>query len=208
MESFPLAKGAEDPTVVDIEMPVRPIGKERHIQLRNISLTTSICLDFAFPRALSGISQRAAIVLAPARTWHPDVSRAMWEQTRARVSEMGGTALFCDGGQGGFSGVASAGIREPTQVGPGTWVRTIGVEWPLNDRKTVYAAAGDWMMFFIVWMVMGVGTFGELAATHVLRRFGGSLNNVVRRISLIPNRDRANDDEGHQTAQDEQDSLI
>lgn len=173
-------------------------------------MTASICLDFAFPRALSGISQRAAIVLAPARTWHPDVSRAMWEQARARVSEMGGTALFCDGGEGGFSGVASSGIREPTQVGPGSWVRTIGVEWPLDDRKTVYAAVGDWMMFFIVWMVMGVGTFGEMAVIHVLRRFapsGGSLSGVVRRVSAVLTRDRAIDAEGHQ-ARSEEASLI
>ncbi|VDB87494.1 unnamed protein product [Peniophora sp. CBMAI 1063] len=206
VESFPLASGSEDPEVVTIQMPALPNGGGRPgNRLRNITLTASICLDFASPRALSGLSKRPALVLAPARTWHPDVSRAMWEQTRARAAEIGSAALFCDGGQGGFSGVAGAGLHEPTQIGPGTWLRTVGVPWPLDGRKTAYAAVGDWAMFFIVWMIMGVGAFSESAVILGLRRvapLGGSLVAVARRASALLCRTRTADAEGREAAQD------
>ncbi|KZV74927.1 hypothetical protein PENSPDRAFT_600961 [Peniophora sp. CONT] len=212
VESFPLASGSEDPEVITINMPALPNGGGRPgARLRDITLTASICLDFVSPRALSGLSEHPALVLAPARTWHPDVSRAMWEQTRARAAEIGSAALFCDGGQGGFSGVASAGLHEPTQLGPGTWIRTIGVSWPLDDRKTAYAAVGDWAMFFVVWLIMGVGAFGESAAVFAARRFapfGGSLAGVARRASALLTRKRATDAEGHQVSQGEQEPLL
>ena len=198
-----------------VQMPTLPNGGGRPgKRLRDISLTASICLDFASPRALSGLSEHPALVLAPARTWHPDISRAIWEQTRSRVAEIGSVALFCDGGRGGFSGIAGAGLHEPTQVGPGTWTRTIGVSWPLNDRKSAYAAAGDWVMFFAVWLVMGVGAFGESAVIFALRRFaplGRSFSAVVQRTPPFRNvltRKRTTDAEERQIVRGEEEPLL
>jgi hypothetical protein len=63
----------------------------------------------------------------------------MWEQAKARANEIGSMVLWCDGGDGGVSGIAGQGINEITQVGQGSWVRRIGVQYPFDERRTVYA---------------------------------------------------------------------
>jgi predicted amidohydrolase len=129
---------------------------------RAVPITASICLDLAFPDVLSALPSRPALILAPAKTWHRDVSLAMWEQARARAEEMGSMVLFCDGGAEGVSGVAGHGMREVFHVGPGTWMRAVGIEYPFDEGKTVYAAGGDWAMFLLVWGILGVGWTGEI----------------------------------------------
>jgi hypothetical protein len=79
----------------------------------------------------------------------------MWEQARARAEEAGGMVLFCDGGAQGASGVAGHGIREPVQFGSGSWIRTIGVEWPFNQRRTLYMWGGETLQLGIVWLLLG-----------------------------------------------------
>lgn len=131
-------------------------------------LTAAICLDFSSPTLFTSLDSRPALILAPVRTWHHDVSMAMWEQARARAEEAGSMVLFCDGGPQGASGVAGHGLREPVQFGSGSWTRTIGVEWPFDQRRTVYMWGGEALQAGIVWLLLGAGW-----ATEVLVLGGG-----------------------------------
>ena len=99
----------------------------------------------------------------------------MWEQARARAEEAGSMVLFCDGGPQGASGVAGHGIREPVQFGSGSWTRTVGMEWPFNQRRTLYMWGGEALQFGIVWLLLGAGWATEVL---VLRRDG------VRRTAI------------------------
>ncbi|KAK0208850.1 hypothetical protein DFS33DRAFT_1485142 [Desarmillaria ectypa] len=110
---------------------------------RPVPMTASICLDFAIPGTLAALDTRPALILAPARTWEPTVGLAMWEQAKRRAAELDSTILWCDGGHGGVSGVSGRGITEVTQVGEGSWVRSIGIEYPFNSERTVYGVMGD-----------------------------------------------------------------
>jgi hypothetical protein len=85
----------------------------------------------------------------------------MWEQAKARAEEMGSMVLWCDGGKGGVSGVAGGGIDEIMQVGEGSWTRTIAVQWPFNEGRTVYARFGDAYILPAMWLLLG-GWVGEL----------------------------------------------
>jgi hypothetical protein len=110
----------------------------------------------------TSLDSRPALILAPAQTWHPDVSMAMWEQVRARAEEAGSTVLFCDGGAQGASGVAGHGIREPVQFGSGSWTRTIGIEWPFNQGRTLYMWGGEALQIGFVWLLVGAGWAAEV----------------------------------------------
>ena len=138
--------------------------------VRSIPVTASICLDFAFPDIFNSLPSRPSLILAPARTWHTDVSQAMWEQARARAEELGSIVLFCDAGREGVSGVAGNGMKETGQVGQGSWVRTIGIPYPFDERKSFYASSGDWVMGTIVWGLLCIGWVGEAALGHTLHR--------------------------------------
>ncbi|KAI0322158.1 hypothetical protein OF83DRAFT_1049838 [Amylostereum chailletii] len=174
-ESFPMAESRDDPTIYELGME-RPKGTNKTDWVptgppfvRPVPITASICLDFASPAALNSLPSRPSLILAPARTWHTDVSMAMWEQARARAEEIGSTVLFCDGGAGGASGVAGNGIREVMQVGAGSWTRTVGFQYPFDERRTFYALGGDWAMAALAWALLGVGWGGEVAIEGPLR---------------------------------------
>jgi hypothetical protein len=124
---------------------------------RTITLTAAICLDFSSPSIFSSLDSRPGLILAPAQTWHRDVSMAMWEQARARAEEAGSMVLFCDGGVQGASGVAGQGMREPLQFGSGSWTRSVGVQWPFNQRRTLYMWGGEPLHAAIVWLLLGAG---------------------------------------------------
>jgi hypothetical protein len=159
-ESYALTESTNDPEIYELGLhgsnknkkwtPVPPYE-------RTISLTAAICLDFASPTIFTSLDSRPALILAPAQTWQRDVSRAMWEQARARAEEAGSFVLFCDGGAQGSSGVAGHGIREPVQFGSGSWTRTIGVEWPFNQRRSLYMWGGEFLPVGIVWLLVGGG---------------------------------------------------
>jgi hypothetical protein len=119
---------------------------------RSLSITSSICLDFAFPGPFSNLTERPGLILAPARTWESSVGISMWLQAKQRAIELDSMVLWCDGGSGGVSGIGGGGFEEFTQVGSGSWVRTIGVEYPFNDKQTVYARFGDWtvLMYWVL----------------------------------------------------------
>jgi hypothetical protein len=75
----------------------------------------------------------------------------MYELARARGDELGADVLWCDGGAGGLSGVAGS-----VQVGPGSWVKTIGVPYPAGEGRTVYGIGGDWLVLATFLGIPGV----------------------------------------------------
>jgi hypothetical protein len=107
------------------------------------------------------------LILGPARTWNVDVGLAMWEQARARAEEIGSTVLWCDGGDGGVSGIAGGGIESVMQVGEGSWVRRIGVRYPADDRQTVYARTKGVLGIGLVWLMVFSGSL-ELMSLRFL----------------------------------------
>jgi len=106
----------------------------------------------------------------------------MWEQARARAEEAGGMVLFCDGGAQGASGVTGHGIREPVQFGSGTWTRTIGVEWPFKQRRTLYMWGGETLQFGIVLILLGGGWATDAL---VLRANHRGARGVVTSVSRL-----------------------
>ncbi|KAG7444571.1 uncharacterized protein BT62DRAFT_900083 [Guyanagaster necrorhizus] len=147
-ESFSLVHSTTPATIYTMEMKNPSDMKKSNWApppkfTRPVPMTASICLDFAIPGTLAALDTRPALILAPARTWEPTVGLAMWEQAKRRAAELDSTILWCDGGDGGVSGVSGKGITEVTQVGEGSWVRRIGVEYPFNDERTMYGVRGD-----------------------------------------------------------------
>lgn len=133
---------------------------------RPIPVTSSICLDFASPSSFTSLESRPSVILAPARTWHESIGYAMWNQAKQRSFETGSTVVWCDGGEGGVSGVITRGHGEPIQVGEGSWISTIGVPYPFNENRTVFTVIGNFgSMLAIVFLFGGVGAVDALA-TH------------------------------------------
>ena len=153
---------------------------------RPIPISSSICLDFASQSAFLSLDSRPALILAPARTWHPSVGLAMWNQARMRAHETGTTILWCDGGEGGFSGVIGGGFEKPLQFGEGSWTKTIGLTYPFPERKTVFNSAwvGNIGGFILVWILTG-----SQAATTLLRVRGplawGVANQAIHRMKVL-----------------------
>ncbi|KAI0275166.1 hypothetical protein BC834DRAFT_965597 [Gloeopeniophorella convolvens] len=173
-ESFSMTESRKEPEMYELHAtrrnkkwtPVPPYN-------RPIPLTAAICLDFSSPTLFTSLDSRPALILAPAQTWHHDVSMAVWEQARARAEEAGSMVLFCDGGSHGASGVAGQGMREPVQFGSGSWTRTIGVQWPFNGRRSMYMWGGETLSFVIVWSILGGGWAIEFLALRRIRGGGG-----------------------------------
>ena len=113
-------------------------------------MTASICLDFAFPSSFADLPSRPGLILAPAQTWERTVGYAMWLQAKQRADELKSIVLWCDGGEGGVSGVAGSGFND-VQVGSGSFVRTVGIQHPFNHQKTIFARFGD-SFLIIFWL--------------------------------------------------------
>lgn len=112
---------------------------------------------------------------------------AMWEQARARAEEAGSMVLFCDGGIQGASGVAGQGMREPLQFGSGSWTRLVGVQWPFDQRRTLYMWGGESLQAAIVWLLLGAGWGTQVFALRLTRgtmtaRLGEVFDNVRARL--------------------------
>lgn len=114
----------------------------------------------------------------------------MWEQARARAEEAGSMVLFCDGGVQGASGVAGQGVREPLQFGSGSWTRSVGVQWPFDQRRTFYMWGGETLHAAIVWLLLGAGWGTQVFALRLTRGamtarlgevFGGIRARLLRR---------------------------
>ncbi|KAG6862176.1 hypothetical protein C0995_004258 [Termitomyces sp. Mi166 len=144
---------------------------------RPISVTASICLDFAFPSLFAELETKPALILAPARTWDIAVGHAMWQQAKQRAEELGTMILWCDGGDGGVSGIAGGGFNDLVQVGLGSWMKTVGIPYPFSERQTVKHWAGDLVLLF-VWLLV----FGTKVLDHI--HFGAFRLENVRKIFL------------------------
>lgn len=165
-----MTAGTDAATETTLDWPWTKHRKTR--ETRPIPITSSICLDFASSSPFGALPTRPALILASARTWHIGAGLAMWEQAKARAEEIGSTILWCDGGEGGVSGVAGvgAGAGEIIRVGQGSWQTTVAIPWPVVEERTMYAAGGDWMVLVMVWSLVGVPKLLEvLAARSVLQ---------------------------------------
>lgn len=152
----------EEPTIYKLPLGPpkgtrKPDWAEGPNYTRPIPITASICLDFSSQSLFLSLDSRPALILAPARTWHPSVGLAMWNQARQRAHETGSTILWCDGGEGGLSGIIGGGFEEPFQFGEGSWVKTIGLTHPLPEHKTPFNWVGNIGGFLAVWMLTGCG---------------------------------------------------
>ncbi|KAF9477524.1 hypothetical protein BDN70DRAFT_934153 [Pholiota conissans] len=168
-ESFRLRHSGNEPTLFEGELPrPNPVPKPDWGNAPNftrpILMTSSICLDFAIPSPFAALDRKPGLILAPARTWDRTVGHAMWLQAKQRAAELNTMILWCDGGEGGVSGVAGGGIEEVTQVGSGSFVRNIAIPHPFNSERTVYARFGSLGLIFF-WILIYVGAPQQSLAT-------------------------------------------
>lgn len=192
-ESFSITPGQAAPEIFTLPLsPPSGVNKSDWAPgpnyTRPIPLTTSICLDFASASSFASLPSRPALILAPAKTWHIAVGFAMWEQAKARAAETGATVVWCDGGEGGISGIASGAYNEIVQVGPGSWTRHIGIHYPFDERRTFYSWGGNTTAFLIVWAIMSVGAGLELTSRLTSLRQPGTVGYIRRLISRVPGR--------------------
>ncbi|TFK36903.1 hypothetical protein BDQ12DRAFT_667433 [Crucibulum laeve] len=160
-ESFSLSQSTTPPAMhtirlskpIDVDAPDWAPGEPGNT--RPLTLTAAICLDFAHPSTFSNLESRPSLILAPARTWDRSVGFTMWKQATRRAEELGSTLLWCDGGTGGVSGVAGKGYNDVTQVGAGSWTRTIVLPYPFNERRTAYLMFGDTILLLFWALVVG-----------------------------------------------------
>lgn len=164
-ESFSLSHSTIPPTIFTLDL-IHPkdVNKTEWAPgpnfTRPIALTASICLDFAHPSQFKELDSRPALILAPARTWDVSVGSAMWSQAKQRAEEMGSMVLWCDGGDGGVSGIAGRGFHDVTQVGSSSWVRTIGIQYPFDEHQTAYAYLDHKFTSLLFWALCFGGSIG------------------------------------------------
>ncbi|KAG8713682.1 hypothetical protein FRC09_018449 [Ceratobasidium sp. 395] len=137
-------------------------------------ITAAICLDVSAPLATpvpvnrtDGDTGRPALILVPARTWHPEIGKAMFAHASNRAIEQGASVLWCDGGEGGVSGVgglAASGLGPVGGIGQvgtgGSWLQTIGVPFPYDPKDfapTWYSRWGDLTIIFLAWISLCAG---------------------------------------------------
>lgn len=122
----------------------------------------------------------------------------MWEQAKTRAAELDSLVLWCDGGAKGVSGIGGQGIQEIMQVGGGSWVRTVGIPWPFDEKKTVYATVGEFSVLAFLALVMGSGYAARYLADNAGRGALAALTRgqtlfrnipLLRRVLPMPNQD-------------------
>ncbi|KIM31982.1 hypothetical protein M408DRAFT_327359 [Serendipita vermifera MAFF 305830] len=155
VESFPQVKGTAPPSVINITLG----SKKKPSAQWSITLSGSICLDFA--HSSHDLESRPSLILGPARTWHTNVGRVMMEMAKQRADELGTRVLWCDGGEGGLSGVVGMG-ESSLQVGPGTWVQRLSFEIPVEGKRTVFGTVGALLGLGLAWAL----AFGSVPARY------------------------------------------
>lgn len=183
-ESYRLRHSTLPPSIFEASIP-RPkeIPKDQWGgNTRPVQLTSSICLDFANPTPFAELEERPALILAPARTWDPTVGNAMWLQARQRANELDSMVLWCDGGEGGVSGVGGGVFEDVTQVGPGSFVRTIGVQYPFDSRRSLFAVFGDSFLIFSWILVIAPGLVSRGNILQSIRHGGRTGMAYIRRL--------------------------
>jgi hypothetical protein len=109
----------------------------------------------------------------------------MWKQASQRAHEIRSTVLWCDGGEGGVSGVAGHGYNEVVQVGSGSWLRTIALEFPFNeDSRTLYARYGKLVLLVFAVLAAGVpiGRAGSMVGSNMKQHGGNFARYVIERF--------------------------
>ncbi|KAF8560188.1 hypothetical protein OG21DRAFT_1401043 [Imleria badia] len=153
---------------------------------RPLLVTSSICLDFTSPTVFTNLDSRPSLIMGPARTWDTTVGLAMWEQAKARADELGSMVLWCDGGSMGVSGIGGGGIREPMQVGGGSWMRTVGIQYPSDENRTLYAKGGDISVLAFLVALMGGGVASKMLLTWSNRGAARMLTEGKTAFGRIP----------------------
>ncbi|KAH9898157.1 hypothetical protein C8Q73DRAFT_641631 [Cubamyces lactineus] len=209
-ESFSMTPSNEKPSIFTMQLHApsgwtRPSWNPAGNHTRPIDITASICLDFTTASSFADLLSRPALILAPARTWHSSIGLAMWEQAKARAEETGSMVLWCDGGEGGVSGIAGRGLHAFRQVGPGSWAQTVSVPWPFDQRRTIFSAAGTTVSLTVVWVVVaGMGCMagkvvlvGQVGGRgHRAGRFvAGLAGGVVQFVRTIGHRERRGEEQ-------------
>ncbi|KAI0691852.1 hypothetical protein BC835DRAFT_1278780 [Cytidiella melzeri] len=177
-ESFSLTPGHTAPEIYTIEL-------KKPFKGRTVPVTAGICLDFASASSFTSLEFRPALILAPARTWHIGVGLAMWEQAKARAAETGSTVVWCDGGKGGISGIATGAYSEIVQVGPGSWVKNLGLPHPFDEKRTFFSWGGNATAFFVVWATFGTGYLVQVLVRRTQRARIGIAASAVRVLNTI-----------------------
>ena len=179
VESFPQVKGTLPPSIIDIKLG----SKSKPSAQWNITLSASICLDFAHPS--HDLASKPSLILGPARTWHTNVGRVMMEMAKQRAEELGTRVLWCDGGEGGLSGIVGMG-ESGVQVGHGTWVRRLSFELPVDEKKTAFGRAGALWGLWLVWAI----ALGSIPARYTSKRPSVTPDDVWRRLRALFQRSR------------------
>ncbi|KAF8167708.1 hypothetical protein B0H34DRAFT_27168 [Crassisporium funariophilum] len=194
-ESFSLRSNFSLPPSI-FEMPLPPPNKQNITRsewapgpdhTRPIALSSSICLDFAHPSPFAELDSKPALILAPARTWDRTVGYAMWLQAKQRAEELGSVVLWCDGGDGGVSGIAGRGFSDVTQVGEGSFIRTIGLPYPFNTQRTPFARLGDsvLILFWLLVLVPGwLPEHGNAKFQHLHEGVHSASNYIRERLGM------------------------
>jgi len=87
----------------------------------------------------------------------------MFNQAKQRAYETGSTVVWCDGGERGLSGVIGNGYNEPLQVGDGSWMKMIGLPYPLGETRTFFMWTGSFGALSVLWLLCGGGwTAGQV----------------------------------------------
>ena len=171
-----MSAGASPPEVFTFQLPTSRNSRNKPLESLNVTITASICLDFAHPRIFDELPERPTLVLGSAHTWERGIAETMWHQALSRIDEIGSTLLWCDGGDHGVSGVGGNAVPEGDvmQVGPGSWVRAIGLKSEPDSTQTIYARLGPWPWVILVFGAMG--TEASLMASWMkLMRKGGRI---------------------------------
>ncbi|CAE6429003.1 unnamed protein product [Rhizoctonia solani] len=172
VESFNYEKSIVPPPRYPMQLPRPSKHPKGEIWPRTIPLSAAICLDVSAPLATSvPVNEtdlgRPALILAPARTWHPQIGKTMFQYASMRAAEQGASILWCDGGEGGVSGVGGLAAQGLGLVGgigqvgaARSWLQTIGVPFPYDAQDftpTWYARWGDLSTIILALALLGVG---------------------------------------------------
>jgi hypothetical protein len=99
----------------------------------------------------------------------------MWLQAKQRAQELDSMVLWCDGGEGGFSGIAGGGYQSFEQIGTGSWVKDIGINHPFREGKTFYARWHDsWLLvYWAAVLLPGIANLEQFQAKSLVKRIRG-----------------------------------
>jgi hypothetical protein len=175
VESFPQVEGKIPPSVIEITLG----SKQKKTAQWNITLSAGVCLDFAHPA--HDLASKPSLILGPARTWHRNVGRVMMEMATQRANELGTRVLWCDGGDGGLSGVVGMG-QSGVQVGHGTWVQRLSFDVPVDAKKTMYGTVGTFPGLLFVWSLVFTNIPMAVLPSMMHRAFWNAIQGRVVRF--------------------------